>query len=376
MSTLEIEDIGVASALAAAPGAHVLHSWHLNAALLRVLYEADGIDAAAILRDAGAAAAQHLPLPPPASSREARLRHLAATIAGAGLGRVDFSRLNEALEGEIRLHGSHFARAWTERFRSAAKPVCAATGGIIGALLSRSEGAAVELRETACAARGASSCAFRVDEVQESPAGTAARSRSLGAERPESGALPEGPGAPFTWLPAAFHVGLASAFEREVPLRRGAKFGNLPGILLLEAAHRGSYHLFGELLATEPLQGLDVELRLTALVHRIDELGWGSWQVTTYLPGERLIVQIADSAEAEAYLAAEGRASSPRCHLARGAAAAAMNLLFRRHSPRDPFNDADYNRVFRSPASFRAVETRCRGMGDSLCEIVANPLTL
>ena len=57
MSTLEIENIGFATAVAAAPGAHVLHSCHLNAALLRVLYEADGIDAATILRDAGAAAA-------------------------------------------------------------------------------------------------------------------------------------------------------------------------------------------------------------------------------------------------------------------------------------------------------------------------------
>jgi hypothetical protein len=34
-----------------------------------------------------------------------------------------------------------------------------------------------------------------------------------------------------------------------------------------------------------------------------------------------------------------------------------------------------YNTLFRSPFSFRAIETRCRAMGHPYCEFVANPMS-
>jgi hypothetical protein len=109
----------------------------------------------------------------------------------------------------------------------------------------------------------------------------------------------------------------------------------------------------------------------------IESLGWGSWELRSFASGERLIVRIADSYEGVAHQRLFGSATSPRCYVARGAAAALMNLLFREDGCRGAVSTASrYNELFRSPASFRAEETRCRAMGDDFCEIVANPLSI
>jgi hypothetical protein len=184
-------------------------------------------------------------------------------------------------------------------------------------------------------------------------------------------------------LPAAFYAALAQIFQVEVPNARGAKFSNLPGILLQEAAHRNGYFLFEEILCSEAWKerretaGMEPLTTLEALLEVVDRFGWGSWEVTSFVPSERLIVRVSDSYEARAHASLFGRASAPRCPVARGAAAAIMNLLFRvDESARCSPSEAGYNQLFRSPASFRAVETRCRAMGDPYCEIVANPLSL
>ena len=57
MPTLQIAGAKTASAVAEAGGTLVLHSRHYHGALLRTLYEADGIDAGSILHDAGRIAA-------------------------------------------------------------------------------------------------------------------------------------------------------------------------------------------------------------------------------------------------------------------------------------------------------------------------------
>ena len=56
--------------------------------------------------------------------------------------------------------------------------------------------------------------------------------------------------------------------------------------------------------------------------------------------------------------------------------AALMNVLFAGDVLAPPALDQSvYNSLFRSPSSFRAIETRCVARGDEYCEFVANPLS-
>jgi hypothetical protein len=53
-----------------------------------------------------------------------------------------------------------------------------------------------------------------------------------------------------------------------------------------------------------------------------------------------------------------------------------MNLLYVGDiSARPELTPSCYNQLFRSPLSFRAVETRCHASGDPFCELIANPLS-
>lgn len=406
MTTLALGSIQPSVASVDSDHAHVLHSHHYHAVLLRALYEAEDIDASALLaRAARAAMADSFPPRADASDVERRL-WVTGICRQAGLGLIDLANLREDGEGEVMLAGSYFASAWLGRYPAASRPICAATGAILSVALSTAYGRSLATFETACAAQDADCCTFRIravggEGVEREPVRSAALPR-----HPRRGSTPdrfsappevlfgralaatddgsiEAPGGPFVRLPAAFYAAVAHRFEREIPRVRGAKFGNLPGILLLEAAHRNGFHLFGELLRSaewaaenDPL-ARSWEDQLQALLGAIRALGWGSWEVTSFKAGERLIVRIADSYEAVAHERLYGTGGSPRCYVARGTAAAVMNLLFRGEGRRGPALTAShYNELFRSPHSFRAVETRCRALGDQFCEVVANPLTL
>src|SRR5690606_11463078 len=144
--------------------------------------------------------------------------------------------------------------------------------------------------------------------------------------------------------------------EHEVPRTRGAKLVNLPGILLMEAAHRNGYHLLGEVLRSPEWRGAIAPsvaspgARAAALSESREGLGWGAWEVHSFVAGERLIARIAGSYEAVAHRRLFGRSTSPRCNVARGAAAAAMNLLYREAAAGTPgLSSSHYNELFRSP---------------------------
>ena len=83
-----------------------------------------------------------------------------------------------------------------------------------------------------------------------------------------------------------------------------------------------------------------------------------------------------DGYEAIGYRRFVGRSEAPRCYLARGSAGAIMNLVYVGNiSARPELTTSLYNQLFRSPSSYRAVETRCRAMDDPYCELVVNPLS-
>lgn len=388
--------------LAESSGAAVLHSHHYHGSLLRALYEAQGIDPAGILLDAVEACGTGAAAPVPADCGEG-WGWLAERFRAAGLGGLACDQLKTAGTGRVLLRSSHFAAAWRARYAPARRPVCAVPAGLLARLLSQATGSDRTVIESACAAQGADACTFEVAATKNaSPAapapeprpaalpsaGDAARSGDTGAllGRPLAASgegTVEGPGGPFAALPAEFYAAATRLFEIEVPRARGAKFGSLPGILLMEAAHWNGFQLFAEVLSSAEWgeaghgQADSDHERVQALLSIPEQLGWGSWEICSFVAGERLLVRVHDSYEALGYERLFGRSAEPRCVVARGAAAAVMNLLYRSGGSAPGARDTStYNSLFRSPHTFRAVETRCRAQGDPFCELVANPLTV
>lgn len=380
--------------LVEATGEHVLHSHHYHGALLRALFEAQGIDPAVILQDAVEACASGLAAPPPPPGD---LAWLCDRLRISGLGRLERPVLDPRGNGKLVVHASHFAAAWRARFAAASRPVCAVTAGLLAKLLSESTGRPLQVVERECAAAGASACVF--DSVAAtsgsapSPVGGGIaltpphfpRIPLLGGSlEADADGVIAAPGGPFAAFPAEFYATLCRRFEVEVPRLRGAKFASLPGIMLAESAHWNGYQLFGAILRSPGwhdsalVRGEDEGARLQALLEVPALLGWGEWEATSFVAGERLIVRIHASYEAVGHERLFGRAGEPRCVVARGAAAAVMNLLYRDTpaSAAAPLDATRYNTLFRSPHTFRAVETRCLAQGERFCELVVNPLTV
>jgi hypothetical protein len=175
---------------------------------------------------------------------------------------------------------------------------------------------------------------------------------------------------------------LAYDFERELPRARGSKFTALPGLVLTEAAHRGAFATYGALLRSAAWReladggSLPSDSWLDALLEVTNTLRIGIWRVESVVAGGRLTLRVYGSHEALGYRLLYGRSSTPRCYFARGVAAAVMNLLSYSSLASEPeLGISLYNRLFRSPQSFRALETRCRAGDDPYCEFVVNPLS-
>lgn len=86
--------------------------------------------------------------------------------------------------------------------------------------------------------------------------------------------------------------------------------------------------------------------------------GWGDMEVKELIPEEKLLIRVSDSYEATGYMQLHGFATSGKCYMLRGVAAAFMDLLYGEDYP-----DGCYN--------FSAEEPLCRTKGDSYCEFVA-----
>jgi predicted hydrocarbon binding protein len=380
----------------------VLHSHDYSAALLRSLLETDRIDAAGIVENAAAELAfeglsEH-------GGGAAALEAAAELFRESGLGVLDLSGVGED-GGEAVVVGSHFAGAWRLRYGSAGHPVCAMPAGFVSGSLAAAFGRHYQVVEVACAAQDRPVCRFRATPTDEPPRAAAevllgaplslppASAPAVDEEAIVAALLGTAPGADsegrilalggsITRLWADYYTRVCYRFEREVPRVLGAKFGNLPSLVLTEAGHSYAFHTFGRLLSSEEWAARVAPLLSSreewfhAAVAVVNVLGWGTWRVTALVPGERASVRVHDSYEALGLRRQTERSGAPRCYLARGTLAALMNLLYVGDPTTRPTLDASYyNRLFRSPLSFRAVETRCRSMDDPYCELIANPLS-
>jgi predicted hydrocarbon binding protein len=381
----------------------VLHSQHYNASLMRALLETERVDTRAILETAAA----ELALASLQESGTGPDLHAACELfQESGLGTLDLSGVDDR-GGEAVVESSHFAEAWVARFGKASAPVCVVPAGFIAGSLAAAAGVRFEVREVACRARGDRACRFDVTPTDlppllpSEPVGSPPQSIALPPPAlpviDEAGVLaalldgslaadPDGSiralGGTLTRLWADLYTRVSYRFEREVPAVLGNKFTNLPALVLTEAGHSYAFHTFGGILRSDrwhdrvaPLLSSREEW-FHAIIAVINVLGWGSWRVEALVPRERATVRVYEGYEALGYRREFGPAAAPHCYLARGTVAALMNLLYVGDiSARPELTPSCYNQLFRSPLSFRAVETRCHASGDPFCELIANPLS-
>ena len=85
--------------------------------------------------------------------------------------------------------------------------------------------------------------------------------------------------------------------------------------------------------------------------------GWGDLEVKEILPEKKLRIRVSDSYEASGYLERYGAATSGKCYMLRGVAAAFMDLIYGGEYPDGCFD-------------FTAEEPLCRAKGDPYCEFV------
>jgi predicted hydrocarbon binding protein len=381
----------------------VLHSQHYNSALVRSLLETDRVDARGIVENAAAELAF-------ASLRDAERgpSHAAAVelFRESGLGSLDLTGLGPE-GGEVVVSHSHFADGWVERYGKSRKPVCAVPAGFIAGALAAVHGTRFEVREVTCRARGDRECRFQAvstelpplpqpELVIGSPVSLALAPSIAPAIDEEAvlAAIVDAPravdrdgriqalGGTLTYLWADFYSRVSYRFEREVPAVLGNKFTNLPSLVLTEAGHSYAFHTFGGILCSDRWRDRVAPLLSTreewfhAIVALINAFGWGSWRVHALVARERATVRVYEGYEAAGYLRLFGPSTTPHCYMARGTVAALMNLLYIGDITQRPaLTQSYYNQLFRSPLSFRAVETRCHASSDPYCEFIANPLS-
>lgn len=352
--------------------APVRHGQFYNVELQRML-EASAVDVVPLFRDAamhagfGQASAWFTSLG--ARSPAMRLASLPELIHRVGLGTLDLSEAANDIGVAVVQH-SHFASGWTAKGQHAHAPTCLVTAGYLAGAITAARGQVVRVEEIDCAATGSSNCRFSVvrdSSGQVSP-----------ADPHDVPAVDAGVG--FTWLPAAFYAAVAFGFEREVPRVRGPKYSGLGRIVLTEVGHRAAFATLGDEVASNanrPLEErLSAEEMLSALIDKINTYNWGRWEIAALDPGERLSIRIYDSYEATAYRELFPLAPAGKCYLAQAFVSGMMNLLYvDAKSPPAKKPGSLYNRLFRSPLSFRTVEPRCVAQGDSYCEFIGSELS-
>lgn len=396
MITLRAESASAAMIESDGDEAVVRHSHYYDAALHRAITETGNVNGRETLERAAASAAFRSLV---GSVAKDPSNELATLFVATGLGTIQ--RCETTTErAEIAVSPSSFVQARLEMFGKATAPTCDIARGVVAGALGALHGSKFNVREVACVATGAKSCRFVAERVGVDEANVVLTP----FEWPARGVPPE----PDTFAPSADLLGAVTSmdnggtsgvthgklwaelyaratceFEEAVPEAMGAKFNNLASVVLTEAAHLGTFYSVGGLLRSEEWRQRVIpvvpsrEDWVHALIALVDSFGWGSWRVRLLAPEQRFTVHVYDGYEALSYLALNGApASSPRCYFSRGFVGGLMNLLFGGDvlTPTE-LNQGVYNTLFRSPSSFRAMETRCQAMGHPYCEFVANPLS-
>lgn len=388
----------------------VYHCHHYNLTLQESIEDArKWVDADAILVD-GAEIAASAMLRSLASQKSPKDSFAIASehFRLQGFGLLDCSGVG-ADGGSATVHNSHYALGHRQRKPDARReaPVCYFAAGYIAAAAAAAHGrppGSYRVRETECVALGADACVFQV-EARQSPRALEA---SIGQGRTGDPMPPAPAGTPPSAIdePAviqavgslslvgneegqipAFGVLLSQHFanyynyisyETERAVAHDEVLQSATRALLVEAGHVCAFNTFGGIMRSAewdavvgPMIGQRTDW-VYGIVAVINALGWGRWAVEEIVENERLVVRVDSSYESNYHLARYDLADSGKCYLPQGGVAGIMNLLYVGDITEKPELTAEYYaKLFSSPESFVATETKCRSKGDDYCELVA-----
>jgi predicted hydrocarbon binding protein len=366
----------------------IIHCHHYNARLQRTIEGARGIDGKGILVAAaetvfGDQLRQALRPEDDAATRwalaELLYRHL-------GFGRIDLTKIEA---GEVSASSSHFVEGWLAGLGQSERNVCTFTEGFVQGAVHAITGAAVQVRETACMARGAPRCVFAVDRGERAP---------VAANRKEPAiAAPETAGGPYqrsanvdeqAIIDAVVGIpmigddaGLIPAFSVYLA-NMPADFYNLISIgfveamrglgrekaavrLLVSDAEHCGMNTFRGIMHSPEWDGLIAPMvrdrgdALHAIIAISNALGWGDWHVTAHTPSS-LALESRYGYEAVGYRQFRGQAETPRCAMLTGVAAGVMELVYGEGTIEERYG------------TFGSEEQRCVACGEPSCNFAVS----
>lgn len=306
--------------------------------------------------------------------------------------------------GQVVAPRSHYSYGFRIKHGPRETPACFFHAGFIAAAYAVAAGlppGSFEATETQCAAVHGDTCVFTLRPSQRSIARSVGEGRippgdappvgatghvdsqgiidalrSMPIEGNEEGLIPAF-GVYLTRHYANYYNRISYEFER--------RLGELhPSLLeparlaLIEAGHRCAFHTFGGIGQSAEWDGLilpqcrDRADWFHGIVACANALGWGCWRTAELVPGERAVVDVYGSYEANGRLAMYGTAEQGSCYLHIGGLAGLMNLLWVGDLTQRPTLDLPYyNEIYTQKEAFVGEEIRCRSKGDDRCTIVA-----
>lgn len=382
----------------------IFHCHHYNVFLQRSLLDAHAyLDMSPMLVGAAASVA-HAQLTSLFAAREATEPAARAAIASelyawAGFGTLSFDGITKD-GGRIETSSSHYALGWKAKFGASTAPTCFFASGFIAGACAAIVGApldAFEVVETACAACGATTCAFDVKRAETAQvrvttpglgALTTHRALSTAATKVDYegifGAVSGLPlvgdeegiirafGVILTRHYANYYNTISFEFLRSLERSFGDEGREAAVALLVEAGRVCAFNTFGGIMMSTEWNAL-IRPTLTSreewvhgMVAVANTLGWGRWQVESVSEDEAVFV-IQDDYESVGYLAAYGNATKPVSFLAQGGVAGLMSLVYTADIASGPtLDDAFYERTFRSGGAYIAQPIKSRAMGDDV----------
>ncbi len=338
-----------------------------------------------------------------------RLQLAAKIFRETGHGTLDFRAPRGV--GEVQGRFLHYGFSWREKYGHRVRKLAAADAFAAGFSAAALELAydlsplSLDVDETRCFALRDPTCHFVAggdlpDEPRE-PIGsddvkTYSRERLVGSWRESEISTIANGLRDFTGAASADQRGLLNAFGVYITLHLSSYYNRIsfdalstlhvekPALvpafegLLRESGHVCVFNTFGGILLSPEWEALVAPLSnrpedIVAYCMAIGRaLGFGNWNVASYEPGRRLVVQAPSTYEAVYYRSRHGIAASPREYFFQGAILAIAQLAERVEWTERPGLTQDYYDALFSGESlpWQVEQTRSLIKGDQVSEVV------
>ena len=385
----------------------IFHCHHYNTFLQRSIQDATYLDSRPFLVGAAAEVAwgqlTNIFREKSVTDRAARADLASELYRWAGFGTFDLASVPEA-GGVVRTDSSHYGMAWKAKFGRSASPVgFFASGWLAGAVaaIHGKPNGHYRVEQTKCSSTSDSDAnEFRLEPGEANYS----LFETVGAGRLSKHALRPVPPSPVDYegiynaltgmeivgdsqgnIPA-FGVYLTRhyanyynriSFEllRQTREMLGDHGREVAEPLLIEAGHVCAFNTFGGIMTSTEWDALikpslkSKEDWVHGMVAATNALGWGRWQVTDVNEKEATFV-IHDDYESVGHLAMYGTTDHDVAYLARGGVMGLMDLVYVGDVASKPdFTPKFYDRLFKSPDSYRAEVVESKVKGDEVTRI-------